>query len=277
MSFKKNLSEKTEIRQELLPSSYQILGDLMLIKFLKIKSLRQKQKIASSILVLFPYIKTVCEIKGIDNEFRVPKVRKLLGKKTETIHKEHGILYKLDAAKIMFSKGNLHERQRLISKVKKDEIIADMFAGIGYFSLPLSKKCAKVYAIEKNPVAYRYLKENIKLNKIKNIEPILGDCRHILKGKEIKEEKNHRFVLSVDHIIMGYFSGTEKFLPYALKMLKNGGVIHFHNTYRESELWEKPISDLRKHIKKFKILNKKIVKSVGPRNYHIVIDLKVNS
>ena len=277
MTLKKRLAEKTGMEEEILPSSYQIIGNVLLIKFMKIRSLKQKKAIAKEIINLLPYVKTVCEIRGIGREFRIPIVRKLLGKNTETIHKEHGILYKLDASKIMFSKGNLFERQRLISKVKKDEIIVDMFAGIGYFSLPLSKKCAKVYAIEKNPVAYRYLKENIKLNKIKNIEPIVGECRHILKGKEIKEEKNHRFVLSVDHIIMGYFSGTEKFLPYALKMLKNGGVIHFHNTYRESELWEKPISDLRKHIKKFKILNKKIVKSVGPRNYHIVIDLKVNS
>src|SRR3989344_4183378 len=196
MSFKKRLAEKTGLEERLLPSSYQIIGDVLLIKFMKIRSLGQKQKIASSIIELLPYVKTVCEIKKISSEFRTPKIKRLIGNGTITTHKEHSILYKLDVAKIMFSKGNLYERQRLISKIKKDEIIVDMFAGIGYFSLPLSKKCAKVYSIEKNPVAYKYLKKNIKLNKIKNIEPILGDCRKI------------KISVKADRIIMGYLPHT---------------------------------------------------------------------
>jgi len=265
MSFKKRLAEKTGLEERLLPSSYQIIGDVLLIKFMKIRSLGQKQKIASSILELLPYVKTVCEIKKISSEFRTPRIKKLAGKRTVTVHKEHGILYKIDVSKIMFSKGNLFERQRLLSKIKKDETVIDMFAGIGYFSLSIAKKCKKVYAIEKNPIAYKYLKENIKLNKIKNIEPILGDNRKIRLNEK------------ADRIVMGYFPGTEKFVPNALKMLKPNGIIHFHNTYREDEVWEKPMNDIKKNIKRFKILDKKVVKSVSPRTYHVVIDVKIIS
>src|SRR3989344_413855 len=265
MSFKKRLAEKTGIEEELLPSSYQIIGNVMLLKFMKIKSLTKKKAIASAILETFPYVETVCEIKRIDKEFRIPKVRRLAGNGTITIHTEHGMKYKLDASKIMFSKGNLYERQRLLSKIKKDETVIDMFAGIGYFSLSIAKKCKKVYAIEKNPIAYKYLKENIKLNKIKNIEPILGDNRKIRLNEK------------ADRIVMGYFPGTEKFVPNALKMLKPNGIIHFHNTYREDEVWEKPMNDIKKNIKRFKILDKKVVKSVSPRTYHVVIDVKIIS
>ena len=265
MSFKKRLAEKTGLEERLLPSSYQIIGDVLLIKFMKIRSLGQKQKIASSILELLPYVKTVCEIKKISSEFRTPRIKKLAGKRTVTVHKEHGILYKIDVSKIMFSKGNLHERQRLVNKIKKDETVIDMFAGIGYFSLSIAKKCKRVYAIEKNPIAYKYLKENIKLNKIKNIEPILGDNRKIRLNEK------------ADRIVMGYFPGTEKFVPNALKMLKPNGIIHFHNTYREDEVWEKPMNDIKKNIKRFKILDKKVVKSVSPRTYHVVIDVKIIS
>ena len=265
MSFKKRLAEKTGLEERLLPSSYQIIGDVLLIKFMKIRSLGQKQKIASSILELLPYVKTVCEIKKISSEFRTPRIKKLAGKRTVTVHKEHGILYKIDVSKIMFSKGNLFEHQRLLKQVKNNEIIIDMFAGIGYFSLSIAKKCKKVYAIEKNPIAYKYLKENIKLNKIKNIEPILGDNRKIRLNEK------------ADRIVMGYFPGTEKFVPNALKMLKPNGIIHFHNTYREDEVWEKPMNDIKKNIKRFKILDKKVVKSVSPRTYHVVIDVKIIS
>jgi len=280
MSFKQKLSEKTGIDKKLLPSSYQIIGDVLLLKFMKIKSIKQKKKVASAIMKLLPYVKTVCEISGVEKEFRTPKVKKLAGNGTETIHKEHGILYKLDVSKIMFSKGNLNERQRLITKINPGEIIIDMFAGIGYFSLGLAKfsKAKKIMAIEKNPVAFNYLKDNIKLNKIKNIEPILGDNREITEKLRSK----------ADRIIMGYFetkrrtsgasvSSTDKFLPYAIKILKKRGIIHFHNTYKENELWQKPINEIKMacHGFTYKILEKKKVKSIAPRTWHVVMDIAI--
>jgi len=159
----------------------------------------------------------------------------------------------------MFSKGNLYERQRLLKQVGK-EIVVDMFAGIGYFSLGIARQ-AKVYAIEKNPVAFRYLKENIRINKINNIIPILGDCR------KVKIEK-------ADRVIMGYLSKTEKFLPAALRFIDKG-IIHYHNVYKSNELWDKPLKDIEKACKsrQYKILYKRKVKSVAPRTFHVVIDI----
>lgn len=260
--FKQRISEKTGISEDKISSSSQIIGNIMLLKLMKIKSSTEKKKIAEAVLELYPRIKTVCEIKSIRGEFREPKINKLAGNGFVTVHKEHGILYTLDVSKIMFSKGNLFERNRIISQVKPGETIVDMFAGIGYFSLGLSKRAGKVYAIEKNPVAYKYLKENISLNNISNIEPILGDNRKIAL-KNI-----------ADRIIMGYFPNTDRFLKYALRFAKKKCIIHFHNSYRESELWDKPLNELR-ILGDFKILNKRIVKSIGPRRYHVVVDVEI--
>lgn len=285
MPFKDKLAEKTGIPVEKLPSSYQIIGDVLLLKLMKIKSAHQKKKIADAVISLLPYVKTVCEIAGVEGELREPKIMKLAGNGTETVHKEHGILYKLDVSKVMFSKGNKTERQRLKEQAKSTETIIDMFAGIGYFSLPLAKKCKKVIAIEKNPAAFKYLKENIALNKISNIEPVMGDNRVV----------SEKFAGIADRVLMGYFQTTRRtqldvpkvrhfvgasvssveFLPYALKMLKQKGMIHFHNTYHKTELWEKPLEDIKKYCKNFKILNKKKVKSVAPNTYHVVLDVEV--
>jgi tRNA wybutosine-synthesizing protein 2 len=240
----------------------------MLIKFMKIKKLPQKKAVAKALVKMFPYIKTICEIKHVSGEFREPKIVKLVGNKTETIHKENNILYKLDVSKIMFSKGNLYERKRLIEKVKKNEVIVDMFAGIGYFSLGIAKftKAKRIIAIEKNATAYKYLLENIRLNKINNITPVLGDNRKI-------------DIINADRIIMGYFPHTEEFLPYALKFSKHGTIIHFHNTYRKDELWKKPISDIEKVCQSsglgFKVLDKKKVKSFSPNIFHVVVDFVI--
>ena len=269
MSFKRNLADRTGLPLKVLPSSYQKVGDIILIKLFG-EAAKQKKKIGESVLEMFPYIRTVCMIKGITGEYRTPKIEVIAGdKNTATIHKEHGCIYRIDVAKIMFSKGNLTERKRLINQIKPNETIIDMFAGIGYFSIGIAKntKVKKIYAIEKNPTSFRFLRENIKLNKIKNIKPILGDCRSV-----VLQEK-------ADRIIMGYFPGTEKFLSTAFSLLKDKGIIHYHNVYKQSELWSTPLKQLRKSAEAhgfalIRIMTKKKVKSVAPRTYHIVIDAK---
>jgi len=283
MSFKQRLAKVCSIDEKLLPGSYQIIGDVLLLKFMKIDRLSRKKSIAAAILDLLPYVKTVCEISKVESEFRIPRVRKLAGNGTVTTHREHDILYRLDASKIMFSKGNLFERQRLIKIVKPNETVVDMFAGIGYFSLGLAKKVNKVIAIEKNPLAFGYMKENIKLNKINNIEPILGDNRkltingiadRIIMGYFQTDRRRQLDVPKVRHFV-GAPNGSERFLPFAVKMLKNKGVIHFHNVYRKDELWHKPIRELEKLGVTYRIIDKKIVKSVAPNTYHVVLDINV--
>ncbi len=272
MPFKQKLVKETGLPENILPGSYQIIGDILLLKFMKIRSMKQKRTVAKAIMKLLPYVKTVCEIKSVKGEFRKPRIIKLAGNGTVTMHKEHGVLYRLDTKKVMFSKGNLFERQRLAHKIK-NEVVVDMFAGIGYFSLGL-KDAKKIYAIEKNPVAFRYLKENIKLNKTKNIKPILGDNRNV----KLPEE--------ADRIIMGYFetkrrrnaSGScEKFLKHAVRMLKSKGIVHFHNIYKEKDLWKKPVNEIKKACKGcgIKILQKRRVKSIAPRTWHVVLDIEI--
>lgn len=268
---KQKLSKATGISVGKLPSSYQIVGDIMLVKLMKIKSPKQKQKIAQAILKLLPYVKTVCEIKEIKGELREPSVKVLAGNGTVTVHKENEILYKIDVSKIMFSKGNLSERKRLLNQVKDGEIIVDMFAGIGYFSLPIAKftKAKEMIALEKNPVAYNFLTDNIALNKITNLIAIQGDCITAARS----------FPAKADRILMGYFPGTEQFLPAAIWMAKPGCIVHFHNIYAEKELWKTPLDQIEAASKalnrEYEILVKKKVKSYSPKKWHVVVDFKI--
>ncbi|MCX6815458.1 MAG: class I SAM-dependent methyltransferase family protein [Candidatus Aenigmarchaeota archaeon] len=270
MAFKQKLAKVSGIKATKLPSSYQIIGDVLLFKLPKLRQ-EQKEKIAAATMTLLPYVKTVCEIKEIKGELREPEVVKLAGGKTETVHKENDILYKIDVSQIMFSKGNLSERKRLIPQVKEGEIIIDMFAGIGYFSLGIAKftKAKEIMAIEKNPVAYNFLTDNILLNKINNINAIQGDCKTFAMS----------FKDYADRVIMGYFPGTEDFLDYAIFMARNNCTIHFHNIYKIKDLWKKPLQQIEEACKKanvsYEILVKKKVKSYSPSTWHVVIDFRV--
>ncbi|RLI96873.1 MAG: class I SAM-dependent methyltransferase family protein, partial [Candidatus Aenigmatarchaeota archaeon] len=168
--------------------------------------------------------------------------------------------------KVMFSKGNVKERGRLPALVKEGETIVDMFAGIGYFTIPIARtgKPSVVYAIEKNPDSVRFLRKNIELNKVKNVSVMETDNREAgLEG-------------TADRIIMGYLPGTEKFLGRAVDILKERGVIHFHNTYRKDELWEVPERHLKEAANNagyyVDIMERRVVKHFSPGVKHVVID-----
>ncbi|MBU5575128.1 MAG: class I SAM-dependent methyltransferase family protein [Candidatus Aenigmatarchaeota archaeon] len=276
MSFYKKISEKlkNKIPEEkliLLPRGYNLFNDVLIIK-LKKELYKYKKEIGKAILQTLPYVKTVIlekEIKGIK---RTPKIEIIAGKKkTKTIFSEFNCYFSIDFSKAMWSGGNKFERQRIVKQIKKDEVIVDMFAGIGYWSIFIAKLSpAKIiYAIDLNKDAIKFLKKNIKLNKISNIQVLYGDCRKFSKKLENK----------ADRIIMGYLKDTEKFLPYALKIAKKECIIHFHRLIHEKEInevKEKILRIIRENKCKGKILNILIVKSMAPKINHYVFDIKIN-
>jgi len=270
-----NKLEKTLNKKELsdLPRGYQIIGKILLIK-LKPNLLKHKKVIGNAVLNLFPYIHTVCLIKDIGGIERKPKIEIIAGckKSTQTLHKEHGCQFLIDVSKVMWSQGNKEERMRLTKQVKPNEIIVDMFSGIGYFSIFIAKYCKpkEIYAIDINPEALEFLRKNIWLNNVENtIEILQGDCR---KFSNLLEN-------TADRIIMGYLFKTEKFLPYAFKIAKNNAFIHLHRTAKVEEIGKlkKKIIDIGKKNKvNVKILKVNKVKSYAPKILHVVLDLKIN-
>ncbi len=120
----------------------------------------------------------------------------------------------------MFSQGNLKERMRM-GHFGKDEFVVDMFAGIGYFTLPMAvhSRPRKVMAIELNPLAYSYLQENMRQNRVDEIvDPTLGDCREMAPIGE------------ADRVVMGYVGTTDRYLKKGIEALRPGGILHYHQT-----------------------------------------------
>lgn len=213
-------------------------------------------------------VKTIMKIDHIQGTKREPVYNILYGNETETIHKENGCLFKLDLSKVMWSKGNNNERLRIAKLVEDNEVVLDMFAGIGYFSIPIGvhSNAKHIYSIEINPNSYFYLCENIKLNKLGNITPILGDCMvHAPKYK-------------ADRIIMGYVKTTHHYLNVAINSLNEGGILHYHETVPEKLMNTRPLERIISQAgnREVELLKLNKIKKYAPGVEHVVLDVKVN-
>ena len=213
-------------------------------------------------------VKTIMKIDHIQGTKREPVYKILYGSETETIHKENGCLFKLDLSKVMWSKGNNNERLRIAKLVEDNETVIDMFAGIGYFSIPIGvhSNAKEVISIEINPNSYKFLCDNINLNKLNNVTPILGDC--MIETPKFK----------ADRILMGYVKTTHHYLKVAIDSLNKGGILHYHETVPEKLMNTRPIERIiaqagNRDVELLKI-NK--IKKYAPGVEHVVIDARID-
>lgn len=212
-------------------------------------------------------VKTIMKINHIQGTKREPVHQILYGSSTETINKENGCLFKLDLSKVMWSKGNNNERLRIAKLVEDNEKVIDMFAGIGYFTIPIGvhANASSVIAIEINPNSYQFLCENIKLNKLNNVIPVLGDCKDI--APEFK----------ADRIIMGYVKTTHHYLKVAIDSLNEGGILHYHETVPEKLIKTRPIERIISNAngREVELLKINKIKKYAPGVEHVVIDARI--
>ncbi|WP_087715041.1 class I SAM-dependent methyltransferase [Natronolimnobius baerhuensis] len=280
----------SEAEIETAPSSWAVIGSVILVTMPA--ECPDETAVAEALLEIHGEADSVLADEGIANTgeagtHREPRTRLLAGESdTETIHAEHGTRYGLDPAKVMFSPGNQAERARMGDAVSGDEHVFDMFAGIGYFTLPMARAGARVSATEINPTAFRYLLENAVLNDVSDrVEAYMSDCRDLASE------------IDADRVVMGYYGSSasadnsenadstasraneaHEFLPAALEALVPGGVVHYHEATPESRLWDRPLERLERASdtaeSDLEILEKRRVKSHSAGVAHVVVDVR---
>jgi len=259
----------TQEELKLLPAGFDRIGHIVVLN-LPQELISKSDEIARAILNIKGVRTVALRTEPIAGRERRPNLKVIAGAQmTETLHKEHGCLFKLDVAEVMFSAGNIFERARVAKLVRPGEVVLDMFAGVGQFSIPIARhsKPRKVYAIELNEVAHRYLRENVRLNRVGDIvEPKLGDCAKVAP------------LGAADRVIMGMLHVTHEYLPLAMRALKpSGGVIHYHESTPSKLRFERPIERISKAVagRDFEILGRRVVKRYAPGVDHVVIDVRI--
>jgi len=204
--------------------------------------------------VLFP----TSEVTG---EFRTRTYAVLAGNdttRTEVV--EHGHCFAVDLAGAYFSARLSTERQRIAEKMGRNELVLDMFAGVGPFAITLAPHAALVVAADLNPRAVALLMENIRNSRATNVLPLLFDARRL---DAILPWKFDRIIMNLP------LAGTE-FLPEAFRLIRPGGTIHFYSL----------VSCEKEHIDRIRELGgaevtERVVRSYSAEKWHAVYDIAV--
>jgi len=213
-------------------------------------------------IVSFRHPRGVIWIASLNDITRTPDTEVLYGDAGEVCHRESGYTYYLDPQKVMFSQGNREEKMRMAGLVRESPVperVADMFAGIGYFTIPMAGSGATVHAMEINPVAFGYLQRNIAANDLSgSVQADLGDCRNLLSGE-------------YDRVVMGHFDAITMF-PAVIPHVHAGSVIHVHSIGNA----ENRIRELLQGTGFSATIQVHTVKKYRPHAWHMVQDVTLS-
>ncbi|AFS82096.1 class I SAM-dependent methyltransferase [Candidatus Nitrosopumilus sediminis] len=263
----------TEEESDELISAFDQIGEIIIVRIPE--SLLSKKKIIGK--TLLDEVKIVRSVfyqaSAVEGEFRTRDLEILAGEdNTETEYKEFGCRFKVDVKNAFFSPRLSTERERIANLVQDGEVITNMFAGIGMFSIMAAKKkkCT-VYSLDINPVASKLCDENSSLNKLAgNVISINGDATEII---------NKQLVDKSDRTLMLLPERSDEFLESAIKTTKNQGIIHYYSHIHADKKSEAGKLSEKHYLKitpvKSEILDSKIVRAVGPRYYQTVVDVKI--
>ncbi|MCK5772366.1 MAG: class I SAM-dependent methyltransferase family protein [Thermoplasmata archaeon] len=255
--------------KKLLPSSYDILGDVCIIK-LNRKLIPYREKIASSIIEVNKNITKVAIDNGVKGEFRVRDLDVIIGSDDlETMHLENNLRFKLDPSKVYFSPRLATERMRIATIVKNERVL-DMFSGVGPFSLNIARHGTprEVIGIDINPSCHYYFKMNISLNGLDdNVTALMGDSSDIVPSLDRQ-----------DRVIMNLPHSSMEFISIALDVLHTGGYIHLYSVMDRSSILDtvdRIIDSGRSSGKKLEIIGSRDVHNYSPTQSMIALDIMV--
>jgi len=259
--------------------AFDVLGNIAIVNFPRNTKQKEKRKFAERVLTSQKSIKTVLEKVGkVKGRLRKIKTKYLAGEKTkEVLYRENGCVFRFNVDTTYFSPRLSNERKEIASKIKPNEKVLVMFAGVAPFSIVIARNSkAKVFSNEINKQANKYGKMNIELNNLKNkVEMLNGDIKKVAERLIKNKEK-------FDVIVMPRPNLKETFLKWAFALAKKGTRIYYYGFCGCSEAEKKKLietikTEARKNKKTIKIINKKIAGAVAPYKVRLRIDFKVLS
>jgi len=263
---------------KLVHKSYDIIGDIAVIRVPE--ALRQQSEIlAEAVMQIHKRVRSVWrQVSPVSGDLRLRELEWVAGeRRTETVHREHGCVFKVDLRRCYFSPRLLYERMRIARQVQHGEVIVNMFAGVGCYSIIIARhsEASKIFSIDINPVAVQYMHENVELNKVKErVLPLEGDA------KKIMEERLRNVA---NRVLMPLPERAYEYLDFAVLALGlTGGWIHYYD-FEHAGKGEKLVEKVKTKVAgklenlgvKFETPFGRVVRPTGPNWYQVVLDVEI--
>lgn len=167
--------------------------EIMCVFVINEKEFKQEKQLTQLLIEEFPQIKTV--VKNIN----MKNTNVILGKENEVLYGDGYIYdqlgdYTFKISPMSFYQINPIQTEALynigieMAEITKQDIVYDLYCGIGTIGIFVSKYAKKVYGIEIIEQAIEDAKQNAVINEITNIEFFAGDVEKIFD--KIMKEKN---------------------------------------------------------------------------------------
>ena len=258
-------------------SSFDMIGDIAIIK-IPDSLLTKKNVIGEVILESIKNLKTVfLQRSSVSGEYRLRGLEVIAGnEKYVTYYREYGCKFLVNVATTYFSPRLSTERLRISNLVSPGEIVVNMFAGVGTFSVIMAKKHQiKVYNIDSNLDAYILSIMNSRINRLTDrIFSIHGDSQYVLSSNSFKNR--------IDRVLLPLPERAHEFVDVSINCLRpTGGRLHFFSHIKsDTKAGVVPTSEAHIHnlFSKydFEIEHTQIVRDVAPRLYQTVTDLFIS-
>ena len=169
-------------------------NEIMCILVINGKDIPNEVQIIRTIINEFPNVKTI--VKNINTK----NTNVILGRENINIYGDGTISDKLGnlvfkISPLSFYQVNPVQTEKLYNigveaaKVTNDDVVFDLYCGIGTISLFMAQYAKKVYGVEIVEQAVEMAKENAKINGIDNVDFFAGDVEYVLddliNGKKI--------------------------------------------------------------------------------------------
>jgi len=251
--------------------TYDVIGSIAIVNFEKGMKVFDRKKFAAKLLKERKNVKTVLEKSGkVTGRLRKLKTKFLAGDKaTETVHVENTCRLKLDVEDCYFSPRLSNDRKEVAGMIKKGKNVLVMFAGVGPYPIVIAKlsKAKSVVSVELGRKCAKYGLENVRLNKLDNVEVIQGDVKKVVPRLRQKFE----------HIVMPRPQLRDNFLDSAFKVAKKGTEIYYHGFGRDvGKVLETIYKESKKAKKKIKVLKVKKAGEIAPFKFRWRVDFRVN-
>ena len=249
---------RAERREKPKTPSYDLIGDVAIVRSNVLEFLGEDE-IVRALTAFHKRLRAIYVKEETVDEFRIPLLRLIWGEPVEEVSvREYGLSFKVRLGKVYFNQRLGEEHHRVASEVSPGETIADLFAGVGGFSIhAASMTYVRVVANDLNPHAYECLLENVRLNKkaLKGtVIPFNEDASRIPELVSCRK--------CFDKVIANLPRKSLDFADVYSELVKPGGVLYLYVLSYDPET---TTEEIYRRMGEWRIISSRLVLEYAPR------------